>query len=234
MRAEAFGRPEIAEHAASAARLAKTDLTSDMVFEFPELQGTMGGIYAREEGQPEQVWKAIYYQYLPIGVEADAPPSKAQLGEAAATWAAVSLADKLDTVVGLTNAGEKSTGSRDPFGLRRQMHGIVRILMDLPELVGVDRELGLRGLVAAADKGFGHGDGSEAADSGRRVRARARALRARAAGLSGRGGQRRGVGRRRRGAAARAARGGGAAADAGRRGFSGAGRPLQARQEHRA
>ena len=59
-----------------AARLAKADLTTDMVFEFPELQGTMGGIYAREEGQPEQVWKAIYYHYLPIGVEADAPPSQ--------------------------------------------------------------------------------------------------------------------------------------------------------------
>ena len=72
---DAFGRPDIAAHAAKAARLAKADLTSDMVFEFPELQGTMGGIYAREEGQPEQVWKAIYFQYLPIGVEADAPPS---------------------------------------------------------------------------------------------------------------------------------------------------------------
>ena len=99
--------PTPAEHAATAARLAKADLTTDMVFEFPELQGTMGGIYAREEGQPEPVWKAIYYHYLPIGVEADAPPSTAQLGEAAVTWAAVSLADKLDTVAGLTMAGEK-------------------------------------------------------------------------------------------------------------------------------
>ena len=125
----------------------------------------MGGIYAREEGQPEQVWKAIYHQYLPIGVEVDAPPTQAQLGDGAVAWAAVSLADKLDTVVGLTNAGEKSTGSRDPYGLRRQMHGIVRILMDLPELVGVDRELGLRTLVAAADTGFGHAAGSEAADA---------------------------------------------------------------------
>jgi len=75
--------------AAQAARLAKTDLTTDMVREFTELQGTMGGIYAREEGQPEAVWKAIYWHYLPIGVEADAAPSKAQLGAAAATWAAV-------------------------------------------------------------------------------------------------------------------------------------------------
>jgi glycyl-tRNA synthetase beta chain len=160
---EAFGRPDIAAHAATAARLAKADLTSDMVFEFPELQGTMGGIYAREEGLPEPVWKAIYHQYLPVGVEADAPPSAAQLGPAAATWAAVSLADKLDTVVGLTNAGEKATGSRDPFGLRRQMHGIVRVLMDLPELAGVDREIGLRDLLTAAARGFGEADPATAA-----------------------------------------------------------------------
>ena len=77
------------EAAGTAARLAKADLATDMVREFTELQGTMGGIYARDEGQPEEVWKAIYYHYLPIGVEADAPPSKAQLGKAAVTWAAV-------------------------------------------------------------------------------------------------------------------------------------------------
>jgi glycyl-tRNA synthetase beta chain len=152
-----LARPEVAPDAAKAARLAKADLTSDMVFEFPELQGTMGGIYAREEELPEPIWKAIYLHYLPIGVEADARPSQAELGSAAATWAAVSLADKLDTVVGLTNAGEKATGSRDPFGLRRQMHGIVRVLMDLPGLVGVDRELGLRDLVVAANKLFSGG-----------------------------------------------------------------------------
>jgi glycyl-tRNA synthetase beta chain len=162
---EAFGRPDIAAHAATAARLAKADLTSDMVFEFPELQGTMGGIYAREEGLPEPVWKAIYYQYLPIGVEIDAPPTRAQLGAAAATWAAVSLADKLDTLVGLTNAGEKATGSRDPFGLRRQMHGIVRILMDSPELVGLDRELGLRDLIAATNRQFGGGGEATVSDA---------------------------------------------------------------------
>ena len=147
---EAFGLSAEAGHAGRAARLAKADLTSDMVFEFPELQGTMGGIYAREQGLPEQVWKAIYYHYLPIGVEADAPPSREPLGTAAVSWAAVSLADKLDTVVGLFGAGEKVTGSRDPFGLRRQMHGIVRVLMDLPELTGVDRELDLLRLVPEA------------------------------------------------------------------------------------
>ena len=139
---EAFGGPD-PEHAATAGRLAKCDLTTDMVFEFPELQGTMGGIYAREQKQPEPVWKAIYYQYLPVGVEADAPPSKEQLGAAAVTWAAVSLADKLDTFVALSKAGEKATGSRDPFGLRRQMQGAVRILMDMPELTGIDKEISL-------------------------------------------------------------------------------------------
>ena len=145
-------------HAALAARLAKADLTSDMVFEFPELQGTMGGIYAREEGQPEQVWKAIYHHYLPVGVEADAAAARRRSSAAAAvTWAAVSLADKLDTVVGLLTAGEKSTGSRDPFGLRRQMHGIVRILMDLPELTGVERELAFGPLAARARQGFSDG-----------------------------------------------------------------------------
>jgi glycyl-tRNA synthetase beta chain len=132
---EAFGASdEVAEYAARAARLAKADLTTDMVREFPELQGIMGGVYARVEGQPEEVWKAIYFHYLPIGVEADAPPAKAQLGKAAVTWAAVSLADKLDTVVGLFAAGEKPTGSRDPYGLRRAAQGIVKILADLPAL----------------------------------------------------------------------------------------------------
>jgi glycyl-tRNA synthetase beta chain len=147
---DVLGDAAAADHAARAARLAKVDLTTEMVFEFPELQGTMGGIYAREEGQPAQVWKAIYHQYLPVGIEADAPPSRAQLGEAAVTWAAVSLADKLDTVASLSRAGERATGSRDPFGLRRQMHGIVRILMDLPELTGVAREITVRQLLDRA------------------------------------------------------------------------------------
>ena len=84
--------------ALKAGRLCKADLATDMVRELTELQGTMGGIYAREDGRPEEVWKAIYFHYLPVGVEATAPPTKEQLGKAAITWAAVSLADKLDTV----------------------------------------------------------------------------------------------------------------------------------------
>jgi glycyl-tRNA synthetase beta chain len=125
---------DLANHAARAARLSKADLTTDMVREFTELQGKMGGIYAREERLPEEVWKAIYYHYLPVGVEADAPPSRAQLGKAPVTWAAVSLADKIDTVVGLFAAGEKPTGSRDPYGSRRAAHGILRVLVDLRSL----------------------------------------------------------------------------------------------------
>jgi glycyl-tRNA synthetase beta chain len=155
---DVLGRPDAAAQAAKAARLAKADLTSEMVFEFPELQGSMGGIYAREERLPVQIWKAIYYQYLPIGVEGDAPPSRAQLGEAAVTWAALSLADKLDTVAGLTRAGERPTGSRDPFGIRRQMHGVVRILMDLPELTGIDREVGIQRLLDEAAVSFAVGE----------------------------------------------------------------------------
>jgi glycyl-tRNA synthetase beta chain len=103
-----------------------------MVREFTELQGTMGGVYARKEGRPEAVWKAIYFHYLPHGVEADAPPTRVELGTAATTWAAVSLADKLDTIVGLFAAGEKPTGSRDPFGLRRAAQGVLKILTDMP------------------------------------------------------------------------------------------------------
>ena len=152
---QSFGHPAEAANAAKAGRLAKTDLTTDMVFEFPELQGTMGGVYAKAEGEPEQIWKAIYYQYLPIGVEADAPPTRQQLGTAAVTWAALSLADKLDTFVSLSSAGEKATGSRDPFALRRQVQGAVRILMDLPELAGIDREISLTALLAEAGSAAG-------------------------------------------------------------------------------
>src|SRR5436309_4934211 len=129
---------DVVRHAATAARLAKADLTTDMVREFTELQGTIGGIYARTEGLPEPVWKAIYFHYLPVGVEETAPPTRSQLGTAAVSWASVSLADKLDTIVGLFAAGERPTGSRDPFGLRRAGQAVVKILADLPQL-GIDR-----------------------------------------------------------------------------------------------
>ena len=153
--ADVFKQSERADYAAEAGRLCKADLATDMVRELTELQGTMGGIYARADGRPEEVWKAIYFHYLPVGVEAGAPPSKEQLGQAAITWAAVSLADKLDTVAGMFSAGERPTGSRDPYGLRRSAQGIARILVDLPELTGLDLRLTLGEIVKGdADEAF--------------------------------------------------------------------------------
>src|SRR6185295_11611337 len=150
-----FGAAEEAvRHASLAARLAKVDLTTDMVREFTELPGTMGGIYAREERKPEEVWKAIYFHYLPIGVEPDAPPTRQQLGAAAVPWAAVSLADKLDSVAAMFAAGERPTGSRDPLGLRRLAQGAVKILADLPALTGIEARLRMGTLVAKAGDSF--------------------------------------------------------------------------------
>ena len=151
--------------AAEAGLLCKADLATDMVREFTELQGTMGGIYARAEQKPEAIWKAIYYHYLPIGVAPDAPPTRQQLGGAAVVWAAVSLADKLDSVIGMFSAGERPTGSRDPLGLRRQAQGAVKILADLPELTGVTSRAPVKALLShsAQSCGFTLDETSEAA-----------------------------------------------------------------------
>jgi glycyl-tRNA synthetase beta chain len=151
---EALGRPDSAADAAAAGRLCKADLATEMVRELTELQGTMGGIYAREDGLPETVWKAIYYHYLPVGVEAEAPPSHAQLGSAGPVWAAVSLADRLDSVAGMYAAGERPTGSRDPLGLRRHAQGAVKILADLPELTGLNVRVPLEQLLDRAGAPF--------------------------------------------------------------------------------
>jgi glycyl-tRNA synthetase beta chain len=151
---EALGSVFAAGHAGRAARLAKCDLVTDMVKEFPELQGTMGGIYARHDGEPEEVWRAIYHHYLPTGPEPTAPPSREDLGAAAVSWAAVSLADKLDTLVAMFTAGEAPTGSRDPYGLRRLAQGVLRVLIDLPELTGLGSRPSLGLVVAAAEETF--------------------------------------------------------------------------------
>jgi len=156
--AEVFGQSEaVAAQAERAGLLAKADLATDMVREFTELQGVMGGIYAREAGEAEGVWKAIYHHYLPVAVEATAPPAAAALGEARVTWAAVALADKLDTIAGLFHAGERPTGSRDPFGLRRAAHGVLRILVDLEPLTGLTVRPTLSSVLASAVKGYGTG-----------------------------------------------------------------------------
>ena len=105
-----------------AALLAKCDLTTDMVKELTELQGVMGGLYAREQGEPEEVWRAIYEHYKPESME-DAIP-------ATPTGRLLSLADKLDTLQGCFKIGLVPTGSKDPLALRRAAQGVVKILVE--------------------------------------------------------------------------------------------------------
>ncbi|RMH49844.1 MAG: glycine--tRNA ligase subunit beta [Alphaproteobacteria bacterium] len=108
--------------AAEAARVAKADLASQMVYEFPELQGIMGRYYARAAGLPEAVAEACAEHYRPLGAE-DAPPT-------APVSVAVALADKIDMLTGFWSIGEKPTGSGDPFALRRAALGVIRILLE--------------------------------------------------------------------------------------------------------
>ena len=111
-----------AGQSAGAARLLKVDLATEMVKEFTSLQGIMGGIYAREEGQPEEVWQAVYDQYMPASTEDRIP--RGRIGQV------VGLADRMDTLVGIFGLGLIPTGSKDPFGLRRAAQGVVRIALE--------------------------------------------------------------------------------------------------------
>ena len=111
--------PDLAERAA---RLAKADLVSGMVGEFPELQGVMGGYYAAEQGEPASVAAAISEHYKPQGPSDAVPTDPVSI--------AVALADKLDTLVGFWAIDEKPTGSKDPFALRRAALGVVRIILE--------------------------------------------------------------------------------------------------------
>ena len=105
-----------------AAQLAKADLVTDMVGEFPELQGIMGRYYAQHDQEAAEVAEAILEQYLPRGAGDNLPVTK--------TGMALALADKLDTLAGIFSAGEKPTGTKDPFGLRRAAIGILRIVIE--------------------------------------------------------------------------------------------------------
>ncbi|NWF82397.1 MAG: glycine--tRNA ligase subunit beta, partial [Bryobacteraceae bacterium] len=118
--AEELGQPAAA--AERAAELSKTDLTTDMVKELTELQGVMGGLYAREQGEPEEVWRAIYEHYLPQSMEDPIP--------ATAAGRILSLADKLDTLRSCFSIGMAPTGSKDPFALRRAAQGVVKLLVE--------------------------------------------------------------------------------------------------------
>ena len=105
-----------------AAELAKCDLSTEMVREFPELQGIVGGLYAKAQGEPDEVSDAVYDHYRPVGL--DDPIPRNTIG------CAVALADKFDSIVGCFAVGVVPTGSSDPFALRRAALGIVKIILD--------------------------------------------------------------------------------------------------------
>jgi glycyl-tRNA synthetase beta chain len=116
-----LARPELVENVRTAGMLSKADLTTQVVKEFTDLQGIMGGIYARRERYPDPVWKAIYDQYRPAS-GLDDPPRDA-------AGAIVSLADRFDSLCGLFRIGLTPTGSKDPYGLRRAALGLVSIVI---------------------------------------------------------------------------------------------------------
>jgi glycyl-tRNA synthetase beta chain len=117
-----LGAPEVREDAVEAASLCKADLLTDMVKEFSGLQGRMGGLYARAEGLPAAVHQAIYEHYQPGSLEDASPASVA--------GAVLSIADKMDSIVGAIGVGLQVSGSSDPFGLRRNAHGVCKVALD--------------------------------------------------------------------------------------------------------
>lgn len=129
--------------ATRAARLAKADLVTEMVGEFPELQGVMGRYYARHDGESDAVADAIAEHYLPRFAGDRLPVGNVAL--------AVSLADKLDALVGFFGIGQAPTGDKDPFGLRRAALGVLRMLIEGP------LPLDLAELIDDAAAGFAHG-----------------------------------------------------------------------------
>jgi glycyl-tRNA synthetase beta chain len=130
-----------------AAHLSKCDLLTAMVGEFPELQGLMGKYYAQHDGEPAAVALALEEQYLPRFAGDRVPESKVGI--------AISLADKLDTIAGIFAIGQKPTGARDPFGLRRAALGILRTALergvDIDLLALVNQAIRLQPVVASAE-----------------------------------------------------------------------------------
>jgi glycyl-tRNA synthetase beta chain len=136
-----LGGAELAAQAELAARLAKTDLLTDMVGEFPELQGIMGGYYARHDGVSNEVAEAIEDHYKPRFAGDELPRNAVGL--------VVALADKLETLVGMFGIGNIPTGDKDPFALRRHALGVIRMLIEK------DLPLGLPDLLALSGPVFG-------------------------------------------------------------------------------
>ncbi len=139
--AQQLGDAALVQKADQAAQLAKTDLLTDMVGEFPELQGTMGNYYARNDGLSEEIANAIEDHYRPR-FAGDTLPGN-QVG------VVVALADKLETLVGMFGIGNLPSGDKDPFALRRHALGVVRMLVER------DLPLDLGALVQAANPAFG-------------------------------------------------------------------------------
>ncbi len=122
------------EHAVRAATLSKTDLTTELVKEFTELQGVIGGLYARAQGESDEVAQAIYDHYKPVSMEDSVPQTRAgQL---------LSIADKLDTLRGCFAIGLIPSGSKDPFALRRAAQGIVKIAVEAGVKIDLRASLG--------------------------------------------------------------------------------------------
>ena len=129
------------EHAARAGLLSKCDLATEMVGEFPEMQGIAGFYYAQNDGEPGDIALALNEQYMPRGAGAELPTSL--------TGAALAVADKLDTLVGIFGIGMLPTGSKDPYALRRAALGILRVLIEK------DLDIDLAYLVAIAITQYG-------------------------------------------------------------------------------
>ncbi len=147
----------LANQAELAARLCKADLVTEMVGEFPELQGLMGGYYARAEDLPDVVADAIRDHYKPVGQGDDVPTAPVTV--------AVSLADKLDTLAGFFWILEKPTGSRDPFALRRAALGLARTILRnelrLPILTVLEHQFALFDLLEGGGERYNPDDASE-------------------------------------------------------------------------
>ena len=144
-------KEELADYAEQAARLCKADLVTEMVGEFPELQGIMGGYYARAEGLPDAVADAIRDHYKPVGQGDEVPTAPVTV--------AVSLADKLDTVRCFFAINEKPTGSKDPFALRRAALGIISLVINRGLRLPLHRALVAQAMLSPIDYPveLGHG-----------------------------------------------------------------------------